>query len=204
MEAPKPVVRPFPNLDGVRVITHNGGCGGTRADARSLCKVLSAYADHPNVAGITVFSLGCQNAQIGMFKDALAKQNPDFDKPVLIYEQQQWDSEEKMMKAVLADTLTHLKDANKVKRQPVPLSHLKIGVKCGGSDGFSGISANPAMSGYLGATLFTLLFGVLVTQVGYSPMFVVLAVFDVLAAIVVWMLVRESGPRPPMKSHRCL
>jgi ACS family hexuronate transporter-like MFS transporter len=59
------------------------------------------------------------------------------------------------------------------------------------------------MSGYLGATLFTLLFGVLVTHVGYSPMFVVLAVFDVLAAIVVWTLVREgtSGtPRPPLKA----
>jgi ACS family hexuronate transporter-like MFS transporter len=55
------------------------------------------------------------------------------------------------------------------------------------------------MSGYLGATLFTLLFGVLVTRVGYSPMFVVLAVFDVLAAIVVWVLVREGGPRPPLK-----
>ncbi len=148
MEAPKPVVRPFPNLDGVRIITHNGGCGGTRADARSLCRILSSYADHPNVAGITVFSLGCQNAQIAMFKDALAKQNPDFAKPVLIYEQQQWDSEEKMMKAVLQDTLSHLKEANKAVRQPVPLSHLKIGVKCGGSDGFSGISANPAM-GYV-------------------------------------------------------
>lgn len=148
MDAPRPVVRPFPNLDGVRIITHNGGCGGTRADARSLCRILSSYADHPNVAGITVFSLGCQNAQIAMFKDALAKQNPEFAKPVLIYEQQQWDSEEKMMKAVLTDTLSHLKQANQVRRQPVPLSHLKIGVKCGGSDGFSGISANPAM-GYV-------------------------------------------------------
>jgi altronate hydrolase len=148
MEAPKPVVRPFPNVDGVRIITHNGGCGGTRADARSLCKILSAYGDHPNVAGITVFSLGCQNAQIKMFKEELAKQNPNFEKPVLVYEQQQWDSEEKMMKAVLQDTLSHLKEANKVVRQPMPLSHLKIGVKCGGSDGFSGISANPAM-GYV-------------------------------------------------------
>jgi ACS family hexuronate transporter-like MFS transporter len=55
------------------------------------------------------------------------------------------------------------------------------------------------MSGYLGATLFTLLFGVLVTHVGYSPMFVLLAVFDVLAAIVMWVLVREGGPRPPLK-----
>ncbi|WP_283149211.1 UxaA family hydrolase [Silvimonas soli] len=146
MEAPaQAVTRPFPNVDGVRIITHAGGCGGTRADARSLCKILSAYADHPNVAGITVFSLGCQNAQIKMFKEELAKQNANFDKPCLIYEQQQWDSEEAMMKAVLQDTLKGVKAANTVTRTPVPLSHLKIGVKCGGSDGFSGISANPTM-----------------------------------------------------------
>jgi altronate hydrolase len=145
MAAPKPVTRPFPNLDGVRIITHAGGCGGTRADARSLCKILAAYADHPNVAGITVFSLGCQNAQIKMFKEALAAQNPGFDKPCLIYEQQQCESEQAMMKAVLQDTLRHLKQANDIVRQPVPLSQLKIGVKCGGSDGFSGLSANPAI-----------------------------------------------------------
>jgi altronate hydrolase len=145
MAAPKPVTRPFPNLDGVRIITHAGGCGGTRADARSLCKILAAYADHPNVAGVTVFSLGCQNAQIKMFEEALAKQNPNYSKPCLIYEQQKWESEQAMMKAVLQDTLTHLKQANNVVRQPVPLSHLKIGVKCGASDGFSGLSANPAM-----------------------------------------------------------
>jgi altronate hydrolase len=146
MQAPRAVTRPFPNLDGIRMISHTGGCGGTRADARSLCKILSAYADHPNVAGITVFSLGCQNAQIAMFKEALSKQNPNFDKPCLIVEQQKWEGgEEAMMKSVLQDTLKLLAEANKVQRQPVPLSHLKIGVKCGGSDGFSGISANPAM-----------------------------------------------------------
>jgi ACS family hexuronate transporter-like MFS transporter len=54
------------------------------------------------------------------------------------------------------------------------------------------------MSGYLGATLFTLVFGILVTHVGFSPLFVVLAVFDVLAAVVVWVLVRERGPKPPV------
>jgi len=146
MQAVQPKARPFPNVDGVRMITHAGGCGGTRADARSLCKILAAYADHPNVAGVTVFSLGCQNAQISMFKDALARQNPKFDKPCLIYEQQQWEGgEQALMKAVLQDTLKGLAKANEVKRQPVPLSHLKIGVKCGGSDGFSGISANPTM-----------------------------------------------------------
>ena len=141
--------RPFPNLDGVRMISHNGGCGGTRADARELCKVLSAYADHPNVAGVTVFSLGCQNAQISLFQEELKKLNPNFDKPCLIYEQQKWEGgEEAMMRQVLQDTLKELAKANLVVRQPVPLSHLKIGVKCGGSDGFSGISANPTM-GYV-------------------------------------------------------
>ena len=145
MEEAKPVVRPFPNVDGVRIITHAGGCGGTRADARSLCKILAAYADHPNVAGVTVFSLGCQNAQVKMFEEELAKQNPKFDKPLLVYEQQKWESEQAMMKAVVRDTLEQLKSANKVVRTPAPLSHLKIGVKCGASDGFSGLSANPAM-----------------------------------------------------------
>lgn len=146
MAAPKPVVRPFPNVDGVRMITHNGGCGGTRADARELCKILAAYADHPNVAGVTLFSLGCQNAQISMFQEALQRQNPKFDKPLLIYEQQKWDGGERaMMQAVIKDTLAALAQANQVQRQPVPLSALKIGVKCGGSDGFSGISANPTM-----------------------------------------------------------
>ncbi len=137
--------RPFANVDGVRVITHVGGCGGTRGDARSLCRILATYADHPNVAGITVFSLGCQNAQIPMFEEALKAQNPNFKKPCFIYEQQQWDSEEAMMKTAIRDTLEGLKEANKVTRTPVPLSELKVGVKCGGSDGFSGITANPAM-----------------------------------------------------------
>lgn len=140
------VSRPFPNVDGVRIITHQGGCGGTRADARSLCRILAAYADHPNVAGVTVFSLGCQNAQVDMFKAALAEKNPHFDKPCLIYEQQKWEGGEAvMMKAVVQDTLKQLAIANEIARQPVPLSHLRIGVKCGGSDGFSGITANPVL-----------------------------------------------------------
>ncbi len=143
--APSNHHRPFSNVDGIRVITHIGGCGGTRNDARSLCRILATYADHPNVAGISIFSLGCQNAQIPMFQEALKQLNPNFDKPCYIYEQQQWDSEEAMMKTAIRDTLEGLKKANQIARTDVPLSHLKIGVKCGGSDGFSGITANPAM-----------------------------------------------------------
>jgi altronate hydrolase len=136
--------RMFSNVDGIRIITHSGGCGGTRADARSLCRVLAAYADHPNVAGITVLSLGCQNAQVEMFREALAQRNPKFDKPCFIFERQSAGRTEDMLRQAIKATLEGLRTANEAERRPVPLSALKIGVKCGGSDGFSGISANPA------------------------------------------------------------
>ncbi|MDR3537652.1 MAG: altronate dehydratase [Acetobacteraceae bacterium] len=137
--------RPFPNLDGVRSMPVTSGCGGATSDCQTLCDVLAAYADHPNVAGITVFGLGCEKSQIAMFKDSLAARNPNFAKPALYYRQQDWDSEERMMQDALRSTLGLLGNANECERTEVPLARLKIGVKCGGSDGFSGISANPAM-----------------------------------------------------------
>lgn len=137
--------RPFKNIDGIRAITVNGGCGGTSYDAESLCRILAAYADHPNVGGITVFSLGCEKAQKTLFDKALKERNPEFDKPYLFYRQQDWNSENALMKEAIRETLTLLPQINQIERTEVPLSKLKIGVKCGGSDGFSGISANPAM-----------------------------------------------------------
>jgi len=137
--------KPFPNIDGIRAITVTSGCGGAASDCETLSDILAAYADHPNVAGITVFSLGCEKTQIHMFKSSLLKRNPQFNKPALYYRQQDWSSEEEMMQDALNKTLELLPQANKYTRVDVPLSKLKIGVKCGGSDGFSGISANPAM-----------------------------------------------------------
>lgn len=137
--------RVFNNIDGIRAIYVNGGCGGTSFDSRSLCKILASYADHPNVAGVTIFSLGCEKAQISLFKEELNIVNPKFNKPLLFYRQQDWNSEEEMMKSAISETYQQLPEVNKVKRTDVPLSKLKIGVKCGGSDGFSGISANPVM-----------------------------------------------------------
>lgn len=137
--------RLYPNIDGIRAIHVNSGCGGTEFDSRSLCTILANYADHPNVAGVTVFSLGCEKAQIKMFKEQLAHVNPNFDKPLLIYRQQDCPSEEIMMKKAIEETFQQLAEVNKIVRTDVPLSKLKIGVKCGGSDGFSGISANPVM-----------------------------------------------------------
>ncbi len=135
----------FENVDGIRAIHANGGCGGTNYDARSFCRILANYADHPNVAGVTVFSLGCEKAQIALFKEELSIVNSKFDKPLLFFRQQDWDSEEEMMKTAISDTFAALTKANNIQRVDVPLSKLKIGVKCGGSDGFSGISANPVM-----------------------------------------------------------
>lgn len=140
--------RPFKNVDGIKFLNHQGGCGGTRQDAGILSKLLASYANHPNVAGVTVLSLGCQNLQVADFKNDLEKLNPNFDKPLYIYEQQQSQSEEQLIADAIKKTFEGLIEINKIERKPAPLSKLCIGVKCGGSDGFSGISANPSV-GYL-------------------------------------------------------
>lgn len=137
--------RVFENVDGIKFLNHQGGCGGIRQDAAILGKLLAAYANHPNVAGVTVLSLGCQNLQVQDFKNDLQALNPKFDKPLYIFEQQQSQSEEQLIAEAIQKTFTGLIEINKLERKPAPLSKLCIGVKCGGSDGFSGISANPAV-----------------------------------------------------------
>ena len=137
--------RVFENVDGVRFLLHDGGCGGTREDARNLCGLIAGYIHHPNVAGATVLSLGCQNAQIGILREELHKRNPKFDKPLVIVEQQQSGTEAAMLTDAIRETFLGLIEANRCKRTAAPLASLCIGLKCGGSDGFSGLSANPAI-----------------------------------------------------------
>lgn len=137
--------RVFKNVDGIKFLNHQGGCGGIRQDAAILSKLLAAYANHPNVGGVTVLSLGCQNLQVADFMNDLKELNPHFDKPLYIFEQQQSQSEEQLIAESIGKTFAGLIEINKAERQPAPLSKLSIGVKCGGSDGFSGISANPAV-----------------------------------------------------------
>ena len=134
----------FENIE-VKFIQHQGGCGGIRQDSHSLAKLLAGYVNNPNVAGATVLSLGCQNLQISIFEDAMKEINPNYSKPVLIYDQQQIGTIEKMLSTVVKDSFAAIKEANKIERKPAPLSKLRIGLECGGSDGFSGISANPTL-----------------------------------------------------------
>ncbi|AOM76891.1 UxaA family hydrolase [Pedobacter steynii] len=147
--------RVFKNVDGIKFLNHQGGCGGTRQDSALLSNLLAAYADHPNVAGITVLSLGCQHLQTQDLLNDVKKRNPAFDKNILIFEQQQSQSEEQLIKAAILKTFVGLTEINKIERAPAPLSALCVGVKCGGSDGFSGISANPSV-GYTSDLLVAL------------------------------------------------
>lgn len=140
--------RVFPNLDGIRFLTHQLGCGGTRQDAGALCGLLAGYIHHPNVAGATVLSLGCQNAQASILMDELRARDPELSKPVLIFDQQKSGREVSLLNQALDQTYEALMDANRATRSLAPVSELTVGLQCGGSDGFSGISANPAV-GYV-------------------------------------------------------
>jgi altronate hydrolase len=151
----EPVGRYFKNIDGIKFLNHTGGCGGTRQDSATLSTLLAAYADHPNVAGVTVLSLGCQHLETDNFLNDVKKRNPSFNKPIITFEQQKSASEEQLIYEAIRKTFSALVEANKIERQPAPLSALTIGVKCGGSDGFSGISANPAV-GYASDLLVAL------------------------------------------------
>ncbi|MFD2864990.1 UxaA family hydrolase [Mucilaginibacter antarcticus] len=145
----------FENIDGIKFLTHDMGCGGTKTDSDALCGLLAGYITHPNVAGVTVLSLGCQHAQASILEDEIRKRDPNFSKPLIMLEQQKIGKESTLMQMALKQTFAGLIEANKQERQPAPINKICIGLECGGSDGFSGISANPAL-GYVSDVLVSL------------------------------------------------
>jgi altronate hydrolase len=147
--------RVFKNVDGIRFLNHDGGCGGIRQDSAVLGKLLAAYANHPNVGGITILSLGCQHLQSGELLDDIKNSSATFNKPIFVFEQQQSQSEENLIQEAIRKTFEGLVEINKLERKPASLDKLCVGVKCGGSDGFSGITANPAV-GYCADMLVAL------------------------------------------------
>jgi len=142
---PSGQARLFKNVDGIKFLTHEGGCGGTRQDAEALCRLIAGYIHNPNVAGATVLSLGCQNAQVDLLKEKVREKDPAFAKPLIILEQQKEGTEQQLLTHAIRQTFLGLAKANELQRKPAPLSKLVVGLECGGSDGFSGISANPAI-----------------------------------------------------------
>jgi altronate hydrolase len=147
--------RVFRNIDGIKFLSHDGGCGGTREDSETLCNLLAGYITHPNVGGATILSLGCQHVQIQHIEDAIRKIDPSFSKPLIVLEQQKSNNEQEFLAEAARKTFVGLIEANKIERSPAPLNKLVLGLECGGSDGFSGISANPTL-GYVSDMLVAL------------------------------------------------
>lgn len=145
IQRPSASPKVFKNIDGIKFLLHEAGCGGTHEDARNLCGLLAGYIHHPNVAGATVLSLGCQHAQVPMLLEELKRRDPNFKKPILIFEQQKSPSEASMLSRAIRETFLGMVEADKITRQPSPLAKLTVALQCGGSDGFSGLSANPAI-----------------------------------------------------------
>lgn len=141
----------YPNVDGVVAITHQTGCGVVYAseDHEQLERTLAGYANHPNVSGYLVIGLGCETVQAKPFADKHLVQlgsgkTMDDKSPIVMTLQEEGGTKKTLAKAIEAmETL--LEEANKLKREPIPVSELVLGLNCGGSDAFSGVTANAAL-----------------------------------------------------------
>lgn len=125
------------HIDDIRVYTHNYGCSQLGDDHLNTQKALAALAKHPNAGGVLVLSLGCENNQQSDFKKAMGSWDEERVRFLI-------SQEVKDEIAVGFELMSELVERmRKDKREEMPLSSLKVGLKCGGSDGFSGITANP-------------------------------------------------------------
>jgi Altronate dehydratase len=125
------------HLDDVRVYSHNYGCSQLGDDHINTQKALAALAKHPNAGGVLVLSLGCENNQQSDFKKAMDSWDEERVRFLISQEvEDEIESGFQLMKELVERT-------RKDRREDLPLSKLKVGLKCGGSDGFSGITANP-------------------------------------------------------------
>jgi altronate hydrolase len=136
----------YPNVDGVVAIPHNKGCGcqdGSTIDV--MLRTLSNYADHPNVGGVLLIDLGCEKTNLAQVEKYLLKRDKPFTKPVAKIGIQEVGGTQAAIQCGLTEVEQMLPLVNEAQREACPVSEIVLGVKCGGSDGFSGISANPSL-----------------------------------------------------------
>ncbi len=134
----------FPNVDGVVALTHGGGCA-TASDGEPLQllrRTLGGYARHPNFAAILVVGLGCETNQIA---GLMEQEGLRSGTALHTFNIQETGGTRKTVAHGVELITWLLEEANKVKREPVSAGHITVGLQCGGSDGYSGISANPAL-----------------------------------------------------------
>src|ERR1044071_3694714 len=136
----------YPNVDGVVAIPHNKGCGcqdGSTIDV--MLRTLSNYADHPNVGGVILIDLGCEKTNLSQVERYLLKRERAFDKPVAKIGIQEVGGTQAAIQRGLKEVERLLPVVNETSREVCSVSELVLGVDGGGSDGFSGISANPSL-----------------------------------------------------------
>lgn len=137
----------FPAVDGVVALPHDKGCGcPDGSNLEVLLRTLAAYADHPNVGGVVFIDLGCEKTHLGMLGRYLKDRGGlSWEKPTAWIGIQEVGGTEAAIAAGLAAVEEMLPAVQTVERTDVSVSELVLGVKCGGSDGFSGLTANPAL-----------------------------------------------------------
>jgi len=134
----------FPNVDGVVALTHTSGCGmDTAGEGMELLRrTLSGYARHPNFAGVLIIGLGCEANQMDALFFTQGLQQGPLLRAMTIQDK---GGTAKAVAEGVALVNEMLPRANQAKREAVPASHIVVGLQCGGSDGYSGITANPAL-----------------------------------------------------------
>ena len=136
----------YPNVDGITAIPHNKGCGcQDGSNVEVLMRALSNYAAHPNVGGVILMELGCEKTNLSVVEQYLFKRGQEMKKPLARIGVQDVGGTEAAIAEGLREVEAMLPEVNRITREEVPMSELVLGVKCGGSDGFSGLSANPSL-----------------------------------------------------------
>ena len=136
----------YPNVDGVVAIPHNKGCGcSDGSNIEVMLRTLANYADHPNVGGVIMIELGCEKTNLSIVEQYLHRKDRQLNKPFVRFGIQEAGGTQGTIARGLKEVEMMLPEVNRAQRVEVPISELVLGVKCGGSDAFSGISANPSL-----------------------------------------------------------
>ena len=136
----------YPNVDGVVAIPHNKGCGcSDGSNIEVMLRTLANYAAHPNVGAVVFIGLGCEKTNLTVMEQYLSDRQRPLNKPVVRIGIQDAGGTRASVQRGVDAVATMLPVVNQATRTEVPISELVLGVKCGGSDGFSGLSANPAL-----------------------------------------------------------
>jgi altronate hydrolase len=139
-----PALDAFPNIDGVVALTHGLGCGGVQEGdgMDNLRRTIGGYARHPNFGAIVIIGLGCENNQLSRLMEVEGLAAGELFQPLII---QDVGGTAATVREGVARIKAILPKVNDVRRQTVSASHITVGLQCGGSDGYSGITANPAL-----------------------------------------------------------